>query len=137
MVAEIGGNEILELDSVQSPVELAGGKTQPVELPADLDYKYPIVRSNTTFTGKEVVSSGHGSTTGTSTTDDLLSEEEKTSISQTFSGDSAATRATTYSPISPETPNTAERTKSDNKFSKSTRKWSSKFSLRKSKTTQE
>jgi hypothetical protein len=132
MVAEIGGTQIAELEGVQSPVELPGAKRQPTELPAE-DVKLPLSVSD-----KEVFSSGYGSTSGTNTTaDDLLSLEERTTISQTRSDQSlTATPQTTQSPTTA-TEMGVERTKSDNMFSRSTRKWSSKLGLRKSKTLSE
>jgi hypothetical protein len=129
-VPELGGSEVAELDGASSPVELAGQKFQPVELPADNGYDIKPA-----YAEKEVVSSGNGSATGTSTTaDDLLSNEEKSTISQTFSGQSptTVTRQTTFSPTSEPK---VERTKSDTMSR--TRKWSSKLGLRKSKTVQE
>ena len=146
MVPEIGGNEIAELDGVSSPVELPGEKRQPLELPAELAYlsRPPVYEKEgssliSPMSGKEgmsPISPTTGSTSGTNTTaDDLLSNEDRTSIFQTLSESSSSTRQITVSSIS-ET-GVMERTKSDNAFSRSTRKWSTKLGLRKSKTVQE
>ncbi len=137
MVAEIGGSEIAELDGIQSPIELPGAKRQPTELPAE------DVKPSGSYSEKEILSSGNGSTgrgstTGTSTTaDDLLSLEEKSAISKTLSERSFT--AGTQSEVSPLTPGSMERTKTDNSmFSRGTRrKWSSRLGLRKSKTVEE
>ncbi|KAJ9605010.1 hypothetical protein H2200_010399 [Cladophialophora chaetospira] len=133
-MSEIGGSAISELDGVQSPVELPGEKSQPVELPAE-DVQPPRYDP-----GGHVVSSEKESNTATSTTaDDLLSLEERTTISQTLSEQSStASRSMTFSPttISPISDAGRERNRSDSKSSR-TRKWSSKLGLRKSKTLQE
>ncbi|EXJ65084.1 hypothetical protein A1O7_01424 [Cladophialophora yegresii CBS 114405] len=131
-VPEIGGTQLVELEGLQSPAELPGAKRQPSELPAE-DVKVPW-----TIT-QSVLSSGYGSTSGTNTNtdtnttaEDLLSLEERTTISPTRSDlGLMATRQSTVSPLS------ESDTKSESIFSRSTRKWSSKLGLRKTKTVQE
>ncbi|KIX95928.1 uncharacterized protein Z520_08183 [Fonsecaea multimorphosa CBS 102226] len=123
MVPELGGQEIAELDATTSPVELPGGRSLPVELPAEVGTSLQIYE-------KETVPSGMASaTSATTTTDDLLSLEEKTLNDQ---GLSATSQTTSSSP----TEISVERTKSEGMFSRSTRKLSSKLGLRKSKTLQ-
>jgi hypothetical protein len=144
-VPEIGGSEVAELDSTATLAELAGTKTQPVELPAD---DFGIKRQPSALE-KEMVSSpsGNGSTAGRSTTntsttaDDLLSIDERTTISHTRSEQSILrSPANTVSPVSPMTKSDMDRTKSggsESSLAKSTRKWSSRLGLRKSKTQQD
>lgn len=137
-VPEIGGREILELDGISSPVELSATTNQIAELPAEVNL--PLRPPE-----KEVyVPSKLGSSTSesnTATTDELLSWDERASMSQTLSEQQAASRQPTWSPVSPMTPmspdGSQERTKSNSILSRSTRRLTSKFGLKKSKTLEE
>ncbi|KIW96675.1 uncharacterized protein Z519_02066 [Cladophialophora bantiana CBS 173.52] len=128
LVPELGAQGFAELDGTTSPAELPGGGRLPIELPAEVNIPPGVPE-------KEAVSSGMASgTSNTTTTDDLLSLEEKTTMSQTLSDQSrTATRQTT---VPSGTEMSVERTKSQGMFSRSTRKLSAKLGLRKSKTTQ-
>ncbi|OAP62399.1 hypothetical protein AYL99_04602 [Fonsecaea erecta] len=120
VVPELGGQVLAELDATTSPIELPGGGSLPVELPA-------VVEISSQIREKEAVQSGMASATSTATTtDDLFGLEDKTISSHS----APATRQTTSSPP---TEISAERTKSEGVFSRSTRKLSTKLGLRKSK----
>ncbi|OAG41002.1 hypothetical protein AYO21_04844 [Fonsecaea monophora] len=125
---ELSGQGIAELDSTTTPSELPGGRNLPVELPAEVNIAPQIQE-------KEAVPSGMTSTTSnTTTTDDLLSLEEKTTMSQTLSDHSLQSSRQSTLVLPPEI--SVDKRQTGGAFSRSTRKWSAKLGLRKSKTTQ-
>ncbi|KIX00191.1 uncharacterized protein Z518_10329 [Rhinocladiella mackenziei CBS 650.93] len=127
MVPEIGGKEVFELDAAAATaVELDSQKSQIAELPAEVHVPAvaakdsPKLRSNTS---------------NTTTTDDLLSWDERTSITQTLSDMELKSELSPVSPLSSQAnQTTVERVKSENLLARGTRMFSSKFRLKKSKT---
>lgn len=121
LVPEIQSKELVELDASSNPVELSGASEKSLisELPAE-------VPSPMTATGVSSPSGLGSSRSNTTTADDLLSWDEKTTISQTLSEQSKTSTARQPAWA-------VERTKSDNMFSRGTKKLSSKLGLKKGK----
>ncbi|KAI1622333.1 hypothetical protein EDD37DRAFT_683031 [Exophiala viscosa] len=135
---EIGGREILELDGgsrpVASPVELPAEKSATaVELPAEVPAGATVpLRSSGKKAGMQLSSASDTTTT----IDDLLSSDETTSMTQTISGHVESGALDSSSLLKDDG---IERVKTDSLLSKSmkamgTKKMSSRFGLKKSKT---
>ncbi|KAK5273023.1 hypothetical protein LTR96_002655 [Exophiala xenobiotica] len=132
---EIGGSEIIELEgSHSSPVELPVRNNQVVELPAEvpsggsLGSLSPV--SPESDSGRLRASTATSTSVTLTTIDELLSSDEKATMSNTTSEqgntDEVSPSLASEAPL--------DRTKSESLFSRGTKKLSSRFSLKKSKT---
>jgi hypothetical protein len=133
---EIGGSEILELEgSNSSPVELPVRNPQIAELPAEvvpsegsLGSLSPV--SPESDSGRLRASTATDTSVTLTTIDELLSSDEKATMSKTTSDQETPDEGSPS--LASEAP--LDRTKSESLFSRGTKKLSSRFSLKKSKT---
>jgi hypothetical protein len=133
---EIGGSEIIELEgSHSSPVELPVRNTLVVELPAEVPSEGSLGRlspvSPESDSGRLRASTATSTSVTLTTIDELLSSDEKATMSKTTSDQETPDEV---SPSRASEATTLDRTKSESLFSRGTKKLSSRFSLKKSKT---
>ncbi len=133
---EIGGSEIMELEgSVSSPVELPSRNDHVAELPAEVPSEGSLGSlspvSPESDPGRLRSSTATSTSVTLTTIDELLSSDEKASMSKTTSDQENPGEVSP--PLSSEAP-PLDRTRSESLFSRSTKKLSSRFGLKKSKT---